>query len=376
MSHRAITVVAVVMGMVAGWSGPSAAQLNKEAIEAATFEQGQALPAADELSPLSFKLQVLLDRARISPGIIDGYYGMNVEVAVRTFAEREGLDSDGQLNAELWDELGGNDTAVLMDYEITQGDVDRPFVDAIPDTYEEMAGMDLLYYTGPEELLAERFHMHVDALRQLNPDADFGQAGTEIVVAAVREHTIMRADVGKQTGQIRSDERDPSADTVARIEVDKEIEQVRGYDRDGNLLVAYPATIGSVENPSPSGTWKVEVVVRDPNYTYRPDSGIEGSNEALQLPPGPNGPVGSIWIGLDKEGYGIHGTSDPAQIRRQHSLGCVRLTNWDAEELAVLVEEGAVVEFLDNTSGLKTGNCVGLSSGFPVRASSPRLQAD
>jgi lipoprotein-anchoring transpeptidase ErfK/SrfK len=355
MSHRAITGVAVamglVMGLVAGWSGTSAAQLNKEAIEAATFEQGQALPQADELSPLGFKLQVLLDRARISPGIIDGYYGMNVEVAVRTFAEREGLDSDGELTAELWDALGGNDTEVLMDYEITPADVDRPFVDAIPDTYEGMAGMDLLYYTGPEELLAERFHMHVDALRQLNPDADFSQAGTEIVVAAVREDTIMRADVGKQTGQIRSDERDPSADTVARIEVDKEMEQVRGYDRDDNLLVAYPATIGSVENPSPSGTWKVEVVVRDPEYWYQPHLDIDGPDEALRLAPGPNGPVGSIWIDLDREGYGIHGTSDPAQIRRQHSHGCVRLTNWDAEELAVLVEEGAVVEFLENTSG-------------------------
>jgi lipoprotein-anchoring transpeptidase ErfK/SrfK len=346
MLRKAFTVVAIAIGLTVGWTGTSAAQLSKEAIEAATFEEGEALPEADELSPLSFKLQVLLDRARISPGVIDGYYGMNVEVALRTFAEREGLDSDGQLNAGLWDELGGNDTVVLMVYEVTQAHVDRPFVDAIPDTYEEKAGMDLLYYTGPEELLAEKFHMHVDALRQLNPDADFSQPGTEIVVAAVREDTIMRADVGEQTGQIRSDERDPSADTVARIEVDMKMEQVRGYDRDDNLLVAYPATIGSVENPSPSGTSKVEVVVRDPNYTYRPDS----SDEALQLPPGPNGPVGSIWIGLEREGYGIHGTPDPAQIRRQQSLGCVRLTNWDAEELAVLVEEGAVVEFLENTS--------------------------
>jgi lipoprotein-anchoring transpeptidase ErfK/SrfK len=91
-------------------------------------------------------------------------------------------------------------------------------------------------------------------------------------------------------------------------------------------------------------------VVRDPNYTYTPESDVEGPDEAVQVPPGPNGPVGSIWIGLDREGYGIHGTSDPADIRRQQSHGCVRLTNWDAEELARLVEEGTVVEFLDGAS--------------------------
>ena len=158
---------------------------------------------------------------------------------------------------------------------------------------------------------------------------------------------MMRADVGENSGQIGSDDRDSSRDKVTRIEVDKENEQVRGYNSDEELLVAYPATIGSEQYPSPSGASEVVAAVRDPDYTYTPDAWTGGPDEALQLPPGPNGPVGSIWIDLEKEGYGIHGTPEPAEIRRQQSHGCVRLTNWDAEELAVLVEEGATVEFVE-----------------------------
>jgi lipoprotein-anchoring transpeptidase ErfK/SrfK len=346
MLRQALTAVAVAMSVTAA----AAQELSREAIESATFTEGDALPSADVRSPLGFKLQVLLDRARISPGILDGFYGMNVEVAVGTFAEREGLEPDRKLDAEVWDRLGGNDQEVLRKYEITEADVDGPFVDEIPGSFEEMAEMDVVAYTSAEELLAEKFHMHVEVLRQLNSEANFTEPGTEIVVANVLEHTVMRDNVGQESGQVDSKAIGPFEETVVRIEVDKEREQVRGYDADGALLVVYPATIGSDEYPSPSGTWQVEVVVRDPDYTYTPESDVEGPDEALRLPPGPNGPVGSIWIDLDREGYGIHGTSDPAQIRRQHSHGCVRLTNWDAEELAVLVEKGAVVEFLETAS--------------------------
>jgi lipoprotein-anchoring transpeptidase ErfK/SrfK len=319
----------------------SAAELTREAIEAATFSQDDGLPSADEQSPLGLKLQVLLDRAGISPGVLDGYHGTNVEVAVSTFAEREGMESEREFDAEIWERLGGDSAEVLTTYEITPEDVEGPFVEVIPDDFEAMAEMERLAYTSPEELLAEKFHMHIDVLRALNPDADFGAAGTEIVVAAVRDDL----DLDEEEQETRREE---LAGTVARVEVDKDLEQVRGYDTEGELLVAYPATIGSQQNPSPSGTTEVVVVVRDPNYTYTPESGIDGPDEALQLPPGPNGPVGSIWIDLAKEGYGIHGTADPAQIRRQQSHGCVRLTNWDAEELADLVDEGTTVEFLES----------------------------
>ena len=135
---------------------------------------------------------------------------------------------------------------------------------------------------------------------------------------------------------------------VARIEADKGLRQVRAYDAGGTLIVAYPATIGSEDNPSPSGTHTVEGVAPMPDYTYNPKINFQqGENtEVLTIPPGPNGPVGSMWIDLSEPTYGIHGTPEPSLIDKTGSHGCVRLTNWDAEELAGMVEPGVVVEFV------------------------------
>jgi lipoprotein-anchoring transpeptidase ErfK/SrfK len=324
-----LAIIGAVLLAAAGLASPAAAQLTKEAANAASYEEGQAIPTG-ERSPLVFKLQVLLDRTHISPGVLDGYWGENVEKAVTTFQEENELAADGQLNAEVWAALDGDGAApVLVEYQITEDDLDEPFVDHIPSDWREMAEMEWLGYTGPEEMLAERFHMEIGALRVLNPDADFGTAGTTIMVAAVRDS--------------------PPEAEVARIEADKTVAQLRGYDREGNLVVAYPATIGSEENPSPSGSWEVTGIALEPTYHYSPDLAVQvaGVDEPLVLPPGPNGPVGTVWIDLDKEGYGIHGTDNPEQIDKVHSHGCVRLTNWDAEELAELVEEGTIVEFVE-----------------------------
>jgi lipoprotein-anchoring transpeptidase ErfK/SrfK len=324
-----LAIIGAVLLAAAGLASPAAAQLTKEAVNAASYEEGQAIPTG-ERSPLVFKLQTLLDRAHLSPGVLDGYWGENVEKAVTTFQEENGLEADGQLNAEVWAALDGDGAApVLVEYEITEEDLEEPFVERIPSDWREMAEMEWLGYTGPEEMLAERFHMEIGALRELNPDADFDVADTIIVVAAVRDSA-------------------PAAEVV-RIEADKTVAQVRGYDREGNLVVAYPATIGSEQNPSPSGTWEVIAIALEPTYHYSPDLAVQvaGVDEPLVLPPGPNGPVGTVWIDLDKEGYGIHGTADPEQIDKVHSHGCVRLTNWDAEELAELVDEGTIVEFVE-----------------------------
>jgi len=124
---------------------------------------------------------------------------------------------------------------------------------------------------------------------------------------------------------------------------------VRAYDENGDLIVAYPATIGSADTPSPSGVHKVTRVAFDPDYTYNPNLNFkQGDNTSiLKIPPGPNGPVGSIWIALDKPTYGIHGTPEPSKIGKTESHGCVRLTNWDAQELARMVKPEVVVEFWD-----------------------------
>ena len=112
-------------------------------------------------------------------------------------------------------------------------------------------------------------------------------------------------------------------------------------------MATYPATIGSEEKPAPSGTLKVERIARNPDYTYNPKYAFKGvkADKPFTIKPGPNNPVGTVWIALSKEGYGIHGTPDPAKVGKTSSHGCVRLTNWDAEELAGTIEKGARVDF-------------------------------
>jgi lipoprotein-anchoring transpeptidase ErfK/SrfK len=115
------------------------------------------------------------------------------------------------------------------------------------------------------------------------------------------------------------------------------------------LISVYPATIGSEETPSPSGTHKVKGVARMPPYTYNPKVNFQqGKNtKVLKLPSGPNGPVGTVWIDLTEPTYGIHGTPEPSLIDKTGSHGCVRLTNWDVEELAAMVRPGVIVAFVD-----------------------------
>lgn len=187
-----------------------------------------------------------------------------------------------------------------------------------------MAGMakrDALGFTSPEELLGEKFHMAPELLRALNPGATFGKAGTKILVIAGQEE--------RSTGK------------VAKIEIDKAKAELRAYGDEGQLLATYPATVGSSDFPSPSGTMKVNAIASQPNYTFNADKHDWGGDKSLILPAGPNNPVGSTWIDLQKDGYGIHGTPDPSDIGKTASHGCVRLTNWDAAELAKAVTAGS-----------------------------------
>ncbi|HEY7764683.1 MAG TPA: L,D-transpeptidase, partial [Aestuariivirgaceae bacterium] len=234
--------------------------------------------------------------------------------------------ADGKIDSEAWGKLQDKED-VLRTYTITKDDVKGSFPDSIPDDFAAMAKMKALSYTSPAELLSEKFHMDIELLRTLNAKADFGKAGEEILVA----------DIGKPAGK-----------EVNRIEVDKTEAVVRAYSSD-DLVAAYPATIGSESTPSPSGIMEVEGVARDPQYNYDPQvlHGKHG-DEPLVLPPGPNGPVGTVWIELTKETYGIHGTPTPDAIGREESSGCVRLTNWDAEELADLVKPGTKVAFIED----------------------------
>jgi lipoprotein-anchoring transpeptidase ErfK/SrfK len=189
-----------------------------------------------------------------------------------------------------------------------------------------MAKLSFLGYTSVAEELAERFHMDQKLLEALNPGSHF-TAG-ETVYGAI-------------TGPNKQGQ-------VARIVADKGARQVRADGADGALIAAYPATIGSAATPSPSGSYTVAAVAENPTYTYNPDLNFkQGDNDkVLTIPPGPNGPVGSVWIALSQPTFGIHGTPGPSLIDKASSHGCVRLTNWDAEELAKMVKKGVTVDFV------------------------------
>jgi lipoprotein-anchoring transpeptidase ErfK/SrfK len=312
---------------IGGDTGPSPTPDN---INAADLSEVPAeLPAAAISSARPeaaiVKLEILLDRAGASPGVIDGFDGDNLRKAIRAFEAMADLTVDGKVGPDLVAKLR-TDTPVIGTYIITDKDV-ADLVPAIPTDYAEMAKLKFLGYTRVTEELGERFHMDEDLLKALNPQAKF-VAGEQIAVAAYGPNKE-----GK----------------VARIEANKGDRQLRAYDADGKLLVAYPATIGSEDNPSPTGTHLVDAVVQMPNYTYNPDVNFkQGDNsQKLIIPPGPNGPVGSVWIDLTEPTFGIHGTPEPSKIDKTNSHGCVRLTNWDAEELSKMVSKGVPVQFKD-----------------------------
>ena len=295
-------------------------------------EINAADPAAKKTSQaVNVKAQVLLDRARFSPGTIDGRRGDNFANALRTFQRHNGLNASGELDEATWDKLAQSPDPAMIEYTITRQDVAGPFSEKIPDSYQKKAELKRLDYTGPAEMLAERFHMDQELFAQLNRGKALDQAGTVVMVANVNVKPVaLNAKIGK-------------------LEVDKSNNQVRVLAPDGKLIAAYPASVGSEEKPAPSGTLKVVRVAHSPTYTYDPEFKFRDvkADEKLKIAPGPNNPVGSVWIALNEKTYGIHGTAEPAKVGKTESHGCVRLTNWDALALAKLVKKGTIVEFLE-----------------------------
>jgi lipoprotein-anchoring transpeptidase ErfK/SrfK len=308
--------------------GPAlSAELNADAISSAEPPKN-SLPK-DKATPAGVRLQVLLDRAHFSPGEIDGKFGENARKALRAYAEAQQLRSADRPTEEAWKVLWVDDRPVISDYTISDADVAGPFLEKLPSKMEDMKDIPPLGYASPREAIAEKFHMSEQLLAALNPGKKFDRAGEAIVVV----------DTGVGNGG--------EAAKADRVEVDKTRQTVKLYDKSNALIGFYPATVGSEEKPSPSGTLKITDVSRNPNYRYNPAYHFKGvhSDKPFTIKPGPNNPVGIVWISLSAEGYGIHGTPEPGKVSKAESHGCVRLTNWDAERVASRVSKGTPVKF-------------------------------
>lgn len=270
--------------------------------------------------------QIMLDRARHSPGVVDGMMGPNTGRAIIAYRQQHGLGNSGVVDASLIEHLRANYGAPLWTrYSITQDDVDGPFRN-VPSGMAAKAELDSTAYGSAAEALAERFHVSLSFLKALNPGVGFDQAGTQILVP-------------KPGG-------DELKDEVTRIEVDKASNELRAYTSDGKQVATYPTTVGSSVHPSPNDKLEVLAVAHDPTYHFDPSGRNWGPDRQLTIAAGPNNPVGTVWIDLSRDGFGIHGTPEPRLIGKTESHGCVRLTNWDAEELASAVKPGTVVTFI------------------------------
>jgi lipoprotein-anchoring transpeptidase ErfK/SrfK len=352
------------------------------------------------------RLQVFLDRANFAPGKIDGRFGGFSEKALGLYREAHSLPAlptapapakvAGQPEKTIpLPDLSDMDLAsvkdVFIDYAVTEADVQS--TGTLPKGVPEMAKLKWLPYANLAEALGEKFHVDVDYLKELNPGKmEALKAGDTLKVPnvvpfevggvkdlpmldqiAMKQEKAAAADKGKKkhsTGKEHSketagkkhDKKNEHADAKTTeqpktepkttllspdqisIKVDTKDNMLRLFEN-GKLVAAYPVTIGSAQTESPLGGWQVKGVARLPDFRYDLsflNTGERGAQTYL-LAPGPNDPVGVIWVALNKPGIGLHGTEDPDAIGRSASHGCVRLANWDIVRLATHVRAGVVV---------------------------------
>jgi lipoprotein-anchoring transpeptidase ErfK/SrfK len=315
--------------------------------------------------------QVALDRAGFSPGEIDGKAGRNLQGALAAFQQSHQLPATGQVDDATWKQLSdtGGNAPPLVDYTLTDADVAGPFTADIPVTLPDQAALDALNYRSALEALAERFHSSPALLQQLNPGMTFQAPGEKVSVPNVAvafrpvesSTPAPRATSSSRGGSSAtgtsgprgtSGARTPSAPPVSpapdvTVYVTKSTSALTIEDAGGKILLHAPVTSGSTHDPLPIGTWKVNGVQRNPKFHYNPAlfwDATAGDRKAT-LQPGPNNPVGIVWIDLSKPHYGIHGTPEPSKIGHVESHGCVRLTNWDADRVSQLVKPGTQVVF-------------------------------
>lgn len=327
----------------------SALALTGAAAPKATGQAKVAKPAAkSQIDGKILHAQVLLDRAGFAPGVIDGRKGMSFEEAVKGFQTSRGLKVTGQLDQATRIALLRDKARPTLRLRIDESDARGPFVRSIPKDPAQQAKLDCLCYRNLLEKIAEKFHTTPRTIVALNNPRMVLKAGTVLrlpnVLPASRAYGKVKPEVAQMLSNLNVSGGLPKAD---RIVVDKSDGVLRLFAKNGQLMAQFPATMGSEHDPLPLGRWKVTTVAYNPPFHYQPDLfwDVADSKEEQRLPPGPNGPVGVVWIDLTKEHYGIHGTGAPETIQRAQSHGCVRLTNWDVARVSQMVEDGMQVIF-------------------------------
>jgi len=277
------------------------------------------------------RLQVFLDYNGFSPGEIDGKWGYNTERALFVYQKMNGMEPTGQLDSKILSRLDSFKDGYLLEYSVSKDDLSGR-VGAIPRTYPEQSKLSWLPYETRAEQLAEKFHMSQTLLRKMNPGVNLEglSPGQKLLVLNV------------------ADGIDTKRGKVSLIRISKYNKWVMAYDADGNLMFYYPCTLGSEKDPLPVGkTYAITTPVHNPPFKYKPENMWDDElGREYDIPPGPNSPVGNIWIGTTRKSVGIHGTPNPENISKNNSHGCIRLTNWDANQLGKRVSPGVKLEFV------------------------------
>ncbi len=300
-------------------------------------------PATPPTAPPALARQVALDRAGFSPGTLDGSAGPSTKKALEAYRSANAGADPAPVEAT---------TA----YVITDGDAAGPFEPNIPPELPDQASLPALSYKTLLEALAERYHATPALLQRLNPGAQF-VAGEEIRVPNVPPMVVPAPQPPKPTTPEPKGTSGRTGDTAAGappkpdvvVTVAKSTSALTVTDVSGKVLMYAPVTTGSEHDPLPIGEWKVNGVSFNPPFRYNPELfwDADPSHTNALLKPGPNNPVGLVWIDLSKEHYGIHGSPEPSTVGKTASHGCVRLTNWDALKLAGMVKPGTKVVFTE-----------------------------